>query len=203
MSTPSPTGGPPSSGPASRSSSVASIPPVMQPEGDGNGQETSPSPPRYPPILRGSSDSSTPPSLRKTVPSGVPSTASLTISSPAQRVPHSASIGSKGNGAAIQGPRRSSGDLLVGINAGTSTTVSSTVTASTTTTSNTRISRRHVSNNGQPQQLPPKPTSVALLGAISSIANSGVSGHPAIVSGTTTSITATTRRSLSDEVANE
>ena len=198
MSTPSPTGGPPSSGPASRSSSVASIPPVLQPEGDANGQETSPSPPHYPPILRGSSDSSTPPSLRKTVASGIPSTASVTISSPAQRVRHSAGTGNKGNGAAIQGPRRASGDIVVGINAGISTTVSSTVTASTATTSNTRTSRRHTSN-GPPLQLPPKPTSVALLGAISSITVSGVSTHPAIVSGTVSSA-ATTRRSLSDEV---
>lgn len=192
MSSPTPKVGPPSSGSASRSSSIASNPPVILPEGNGNiDQETSPSPPQYPPILGGSSASSTPPSLRRTMPA-TSTTATVTTGTQAQKLRDSASVSSKGSGAAILGARSSSDET------GITSFTADMGFSSTTTVSNARASK----HQGPPQPLPPKP-SVVLSGATSSIIVSGVSSDSPTTSGTTTSLTSTRRRNLPEEASSK
>ena len=191
MSSPISKVGPPSSGSASRSSSVASNPPAILPEGNGNlDQETSPSPPHYPPILGGSSSSSTPPSLRRTIPS-TSTTATVTSGQQAHKLRPSASVGSRATETASLVARRSSDELETGITSLTSGIVGT----SATIVSNVRTSKH------QPPLLQPKPSGV-ISGATSSISVSAVSSDSLSASGTTTSLTSIRRRNLPEEVHN-
>lgn len=195
MSSPSQKAGPPSSGSASRSSSIASNPPIVIPEGNENVDEDtpglSPSPPQYPPILGGSSTSSTPPSLRRTIPI-TSTTISVTTGGPAQRLYSSVSVGSRGSETNVNEARRSSDELTIGL----SSIASGIGGSNTTTVSNVRTSKQQSVNQSQSQ---PR-SSVVLPGATSSIGMSGVSSDSPSVSGATTSVTSIRRRNLPDEV---
>ena len=201
MSSPSQKAGPPSSGSASRSSSIASNPPVVIPEVEENVDEDtpglSPSPPQYPPILGGSSSSSTPPSLRRTIPI-TSTTITVTTGSQAQRLFSSVSVGSRGLDTNVQVARRPSDELTAGL----SSIASGIGGSSTTTTNNIRTSPKQQSlNQSQPQSLQPRSSGI-LSGATSSISMSGVSSDSPSVSGTTTSVTSIRRRNIPDEVNN-
>ena len=195
MSSPISKAGPPSSGSASRSSSIASNPPAILSEGNGNiDQETSPSPPHYPPILGGSSSSSTPPSLRRTIPS-TSTTATVTSGPQTHKLRPTASVGSRATETATLGTRRSSDELATGITSLTSGIGGS----SATIVSNVRTSKHQPLNQSQPPSLQPKPTGV-MSGATSSISVSAVSSDSLSASGTTTSLTSIRRRNLPEEV---
>ena len=197
MSSPIPKAGPPSSGSASRSSSIASNPPVILQEGNGiMDPDTSPSPPQYPPILGGSS-SSTPPSLRRTTPV-TSTTATVASGSQANKLHSSVSMGSRGAEGAVLGARRASDEL---------TTEPSSFTSivggpSTTSISNIRASKHQPLAQGQPQPLQPKP-SVVLPGLTSTIIVSGVSSDSPATSGTSTSLTSIRRRNFPEEVGSK
>ena len=197
MSSPSQKAGPPSSGSASRSSSIASNPPIVIPEGNENVDEDtpglSPSPPQYPPILGGSSTSSTPPSLRRTIPI-TSTTISVTTGAQAQRLYSSVSVGSRGSETNVPAARRSSDELAIGLSSIASGSIGG---SSTTTVSNVRTSKQQSLNQSQPQQ---RSSGVLPGGATSSISMSGVSSDSPSVSGTTTSVTSIRRRNLPDEV---
>ena len=201
MSSPSQKAGPPSSGSASRSSSIASNPPVVIPEVEENVDEDtpglSPSPPQYPPILGGSSSSSTPPSLPRTIPI-TSTTITVTTGSQAQRLFSSVSVGSRGLDTNVPVARRPSDELTAGL----SSIASGIGVSSTTTTNNIRASPKQQSlNQSQPQSLQPRSSGI-LSGATSSISMSGVNSDSPSVSGTTTSITSIRRRNIPDEVNN-
>ena len=186
-------GGPPSSGPASRSSSNASDPPVSLPEGNGSlvlDQETSPSPPHYPPILGGSSTSSTPPSLRRTSPV-TSTTATVTSGASTHKLRTSVSVGGKPESPTLTA-RRSSDEQALGI----SSLSSSIGGSSATTVSNLRTPKQ----SGPAPALHPKPA-VALTGGTSSIIGSGATSNDSpTTSGTTTTISSIRRRNIPEEV---
>ena len=199
MSSPSQKAGPPSSGSASRSSSIASNPPIVIPEGNENADEDtpglSPSPPQYPPILGGSSSSSTPPSLRRTIPI-TSTTITVSTGTQGQRLYSSVSVGSRGSDTNVPVARRPSDELTAGL----SSIASGIGGSSTTTISNVRPSPKQQSlNQSQTQPLQPRSSGI-LSGATSSISMSGVSSDSPSISGTTTSVTSIRRRNLADEV---